>query len=166
MDTERLKIVLPDGRLNREKEGKMKDFDYDKFVSSVENMTEVEKMSLSDLLIKNGYPFTMSDYEKKEYSVFLGDVKLPVSNDTVVWFYNKLDYIPKSLATTVNDKISIKRERIINCAKAKIDVTDSLHDFDGYLTALVDAGVMHHNRRRKTLDVLYAELENIRKRFT
>lgn len=137
----------------------MKDFEYDKFVSTVVGMTEVEKMSLSDLLIKNGYPFIMTDSEKKEYSVFLGDIKLPVSNETAIWFYNKLDYIPNSLATTVNDKISRKRELIIRCAKAKIDVTDSLHDFDGYLTALVDAGVMHYNRRRKTLDLLYAELE-------
>lgn len=144
----------------------MNDFEYDKFVSTVEGMTEVEKMSLSDLLIKNGYPFIMSDSEKKEYSVFLGDIKLPVSDETAVWFYNKLDYIPKSLASKVNDKISIKRERIIRCAKAKIDVTDSLHDFDGYLTALVDAGVMHHNRRRKTLNVLYTELEDIRESFT
>lgn len=140
----------------------MKEFDYDKFVSTVEGMTEGEKMTLSDLLIKNGYPFTMTDSEKKEYSVFIGDIKLPVSDETVERFYNKLDYIPKSLATKVNDKIDIKRERIIRCAKAKIDVTDSLHDFDGYLTALVDAGVMHYNRRRKTLHVLYAELENIR----
>lgn len=144
----------------------MKDFNYDEFVSTLDSMTEVEKMSLSDLLIKNGYPLIMTDSEKNEYSVFLGDIKLPVSDETAVWFYNKLDYIPKSLATKVNDKISIKRERIIRCAKAKIDVTDSLHDFDGYLTALVDAGVMHFNRRKKTLDVLYGELENIRKSFT
>lgn len=144
----------------------MKDFEYDKFVSSVENMTEAEKMALSALLVKNGYPFIMTEPEKNEYSVFLGDIELPVPNDTVVWFYNKLDYIPKTLATTVNDKISIKRERIIRCAKAKIDVTDSLHDFDGYLTALVDAGVMHYNRRRKTLNLLYAELEDIRESFT
>lgn len=166
MDTERLKIVLPGGRLNPEKEGKMKDFDYDKFVSSVENMTEVEKKALSALLVKNGYPFVMTDSEKKEYSAFLGEIKLPLSNEVVEWFYNKLDYIPKSLATTVNDKIRTKRERIIRCAKAKIDVTGSLHDFNGYLTALVDAGVMHFNRRRITLDALYAELENIRKSFT
>lgn len=144
----------------------MKDFEYDKFVSTVEAMTEDEKMSLSDLLIKNGYPFTMTDSEKREYSVFLGDIKLPVSNETVVWFYNKLDYIPNSLANTVNDKISIKRERIITFAKAKIDVTGSLREFDGYLTALVNAGVMNFNRRIITLDALYAELENIRKSFT
>lgn len=144
----------------------MKDFNYDEFVSTLDSMTEAEKMTLSALLVKNGYPFIMTDSEKKEYSVFLGDIKLPVSDETVAWFYNKLDYIPKSLATKVNDKIDIKRERIIRCAKAKIDVTDSLHDFDGYLTALVDAGVMHYNRRRKTLHVLYGELENIRECFT
>lgn len=137
----------------------MKDFNIEEFVTSIKRMADEEKMSLSDLLIKNGYPFTMTDSEKKEYSVFIGDIKLPVSDETVAWFYNKLDYIPKTLATTVNDKISIKRERIIRCAKAKIDVTDSLHVFYGYLTALVDAGVMHYNRRRKTLDLLYAELE-------
>lgn len=137
----------------------MIDFNIEEFVTSIKRMTDEEKMSLSDLLIKNGYPFTMTDSEKKEYSVFIGDIKLPVSDETVAWFYNKLDYIPKSLATKVNDKIGIKRERIIRCAKAKIDVTDSLHDFDGYLTALVDAGVMHYNRRRKTLHDLYAELE-------
>ena len=137
----------------------MTDFNLDVFVTAIKNMTEGEKMSLSALLVKNGYPFIMTDSEKKEYSVFIGDIKLPVSDETVAWFYNKLDYIPKSLATKVNDKIDIKRERIIRCAKAKIDVTDSLHDFDGYLTALVDAGVMHYNRRRKTLDFLYAELE-------
>lgn len=140
----------------------MKDFNCNEFISTLDSMTEAEKMTMSDLLIKNGYPFIMTDSEKKEYSVFIGDIKLPVSNDTAVWFYNKLDYIPKSLATIVNDKISRKRELIIRCAKAKIDVTDSLHDFDGYLTALVDAGVMHYNRRRKTLHDLYAELENIR----
>lgn len=144
----------------------MTDFEYDKFVSTVEGMTEAEKMSLSDLLIKNGYPFTTTDYEKKEYSVFLGDIKLPVSNESAAWFYSKLDYIPKTLETTVDDKISIKRDRIIRCAKAKIDVTNSLHEFDGYLTALVDAGVMHFNRRIITLDALYAELEIIRKSFT
>ena len=144
----------------------MKDFEFDKFVSTVECMTEDEKMSLSDLLIKNGYPFTMTDSEKKEYSVFLGDIKLPVSNETAAWFYSKLDYIPKTLETTVNDKIFIKRDRIIRCAKEKIDVTNSLHEFDGYLTALVDAGVMNFNRRIITLDALYAELEYIRKSFT
>lgn len=144
----------------------MKDFNYDEFVSTLDSMTEAEKMTLSTLLVKNGYPFIMTDSEKKEYSVLLGDIKLPVPNDTVVWFYNKLDYIPKTLATTVNDKISIKRERIIRCAKAKIDVTGSLHDFNGYLTALVDAGVMHFNRRRIIQDALYAEIENIRKSFT
>lgn len=137
----------------------MKDFEFDKFVSTVECMTEDEKMSLSDLLIKNGYPFTMADSEKKEYSVFLGDIKLPVSDETAVGFNNKLNYIPKSLATIVNDKISIKRERIIRCARAKLDVTGSLHEFNGYLTALVNAGVMHFNRRRIILDALYAELE-------
>ena len=144
----------------------MKDFNYDEFVSTLDSMTEVEKMSLSDLLIKNGYPLIMTDSEKNEYSVFLGDIKLPVSNETAVWFYNKLDYIPNSLANTVNDKISIKHERIIAYAKSKIDVTGSLHDFNGYLTALVDAGVMHFNRRRIILDALYAQLENIRKSFT
>ena len=144
----------------------MKDFNFDVFVRAVENMTLGEKTSLAELLVKNGYPFIMTDSEKNEYSVFLGDIKLPVSNETAVWFYNKLDYIPNSLANTVNDKISIKHERIITCAKAKIDVTGSLHDFNGYLTALVDAGVMHFNRRRIILDALYAELENIRKSFT
>ena len=142
------------------------DFNLGVFVNVIKNMAKDEKMSLSDLLIKNGYPFIMTDSEKKEYSVFIGDIKLPVSNDTAAWFYDKLDYIPKTLETTVNDKIFIKRERIIRCAKEKIDVTDSLHDFDGYLTALVDAGVMHFNRRRTTLDALYAELEHIRKSFT
>ena len=137
----------------------MKDFDYDEFVRTLENMTEAEKMTLSNLLVMNGYPFIMTDSEKKEYSVFIGDIKLPVSDETAVWFYNKLDYIPKSLAAKVNDQINIKYERIIRCAKEKIDTTDSLHNFTGYLTALVDAGVMHYNRRRKTLDLLYNELE-------
>lgn len=130
-----------------------------------DNLSETEKMLLADRLVRSGHPFICLDAEKKLYVLRIEGAELPVHPNTVEWFYNKLDYIPKTLSTIVNDKINIKYERIIRLAKAKIGVTHNLHDFDGYLTALVDAGVMHFNRRRKILDELYAELERIPEKF-
>lgn len=130
----------------------------------VEKLTSEEKSQLAGLLVKSGYPFAMTDDKNKKYTVGLDGLWLTVPDDVVQWFFNKLDYIDDIKATHVNDELVRKYEHIIRLAEAKQDTVCELYDFEGYLQALVQSGVMHPIRRRNTLRSLYSQLSTIREK--
>lgn len=129
--------------------------------SMIAKLTEEEKSQLAGLLVKSGYPFAMTDSENKKYTVDLGGLWLTVPDETVKWFFDKLENIDEIMAEHVNNELKRKYELIIRLAEAKQDVVCELYDYEGYLQALVQAGVMHPIRRRNTLDVLYEQLSRI-----
>lgn len=128
--------------------------------SMIAKLTEEEKSQLAGLLVKSGYPFAMTDSENKKYTVDLGGQRLTVPDEVVNWFFNKLD-IDEVKAEHVNNELKRKYEVIIRLAEAKQDMVCELYDYEGFLQALVQAGVMHPIRRRNTLDVLYEQLSRI-----
>lgn len=129
--------------------------------SMVAKLTEDEKSQLARLLVKSGYPFAMTDDKNKKYTVDLDGLWLTVPDDVVRWFFEKLDNISDVQEAIVNNELKRKYDYIIRLAKARQDIVCELYDFEGYLQALVQSGVMHPIRRKMILKDLYADLSNI-----
>lgn len=129
--------------------------------SMIAKLTEEEKSQLAGLLVKSGYPFAMTDDKNKKYTVDLDGLWLTVPDEAVHWFFNKLDNIDEIKAVHVNNELQRKREQITRLREAKQSIVCELYDFEGYLQALVQSGVMHPIRRKMLLKDLYADLSNI-----
>lgn len=129
--------------------------------SMIAKLTEEEKSQLAGLLVKSGYPFAMTDDKNKKYTVDLDGLWLTVPDETVHWFFNKLDNIDEIKAVHVNNELQRKRDQITRLREAKQPIVCELYDFEGYLQALVQSGVMHPIRRKMILKDLYTDLSNI-----